>query len=85
MKIESIINIPKDIQTKNDDEKDQEAFKKLFVENMVKEMLKNTHVIPGTNQVEKDMYMDKMSQLLSDKLIESTDLRWQSLKKINDE
>lgn len=85
MKIDSIINIPKeDIQKRNIEDKEQEAFKKIFVENMVKEMLKDTNIIPSSNKVQKDMYMDKISELLSDKFMESTDIRWQEILKINE-
>lgn len=77
-------NLSKDsFSTKRVEENEKEAFKKIFVENMVKEMLKNTNMIPSSNEMEKDLYMDKISELLSDKLMESTDIRWQEILKIN--
>ncbi len=85
MKIDSIINMPKEnIQNRSVEGKEKEAFKKIFVENMVKEMLKDTNMIPSSNETEKEFYMDKISELLSDKLMESTDIRWQEILKMND-
>ncbi|MCG8483546.1 MAG: hypothetical protein MJA31_09585 [Clostridia bacterium] len=85
MKIDSIINMPKEnIQNRSLEGKEKEAFKKIFVENMVKEMLKDTNMIPSSNETEKEFYMDKISELLSDKLMESTDIRWQEILKMND-
>lgn len=86
MKIDSTIYMPnKDIKKNELEQKGEEVFKKIFIENMVKEMLKDTKLLPSSNQTQREMFMDQMKEVLSDKLMESTDIRWQELLKMNKE
>lgn len=80
IKGDAVINNPVKLSQKNiEGEKAGEAFKKLFVEKMVSEMFKSTVVIPGTSEFEKEVYTEKMSEVLTDKLLQSTDIRWEQL------
>lgn len=72
------LNISKKAQD-NDNKQIEALFKKVLIEKMFSEMFKSTKVIPGTSDFEKEIYTEKMSEMLADKFIESTDIRWQEL------
>lgn len=76
----AVINNPIKLSEKrSEDEKTKEAFKKIFVEKMVSEMFKSSKIIPGTSQFEKEIHTEKMSEILADKLLQSTDIRWEEI------
>lgn len=72
-------NINKSKSQMDNDEKMKKVFQKVFLEKMISEMFKSTKVVSGTNEFEKDIYTEKMSEMLANKFIESTDIRWDKL------
>ncbi len=77
---DTVINNPVKLsKTQAVEEKAQEAFKKIFVEKMISEMFKSTEIIPGSSEFETEVYSGKMSEILADQLLESTDIRWEQI------
>ncbi len=76
----AVTNNPVNISEKQKDtEKAEEVFKKIFLERMVSEMLETTDIIPSANELQKEFYTGKMSEILADKLLQSTDIRWEQI------
>ncbi len=76
----NVDNNPEKLIKKNkENEKAEELFKKIFLEKMVSEMFKSTNIIPDTNEIQKEIYKEKMSEIFADKLLQSTDFRWEQI------
>jgi len=79
---DTVINEPVDTMKKASEyttEEAKDAFKKIFLEKMFSEMLKTGSTVPGTSELEKEIYRDKMAELLADKFVETTDIRWEQI------
>lgn len=82
MKIDNNINFSEvsTIKQNTKDAKDgKEIFKKLFVEQMVKEMLKTASYEEKDNDLQKDLMNDQFIEAMSDQLMDFSDIEWEKI------
>ena len=66
-------------QNKQESKEGKEIFKKLFVEQMVKELLKTASYEEKDNDLQKDLMNDQFVEAMSDQIMDFSDIEWEKV------
>jgi len=76
-----------DISTLNKNQKstadEKEVFKKVFVEQMVKELLETATYGEKENDLQKNIINDQLVESLSDQLMDFSDIEWEKVMNLS--